>query len=279
MHATWGLLLFAATALTGAEAPESGARAFVLRGQDLIAHRTRVPIEVDGRLDEAAWAEAPVFTRFVESFPSEGRPADLRTEARILFDDEFIYFGVKCFDPDPSAITRQLGRRDSLPASDKVELALDSALDGRTAYHFTVNAAGVLHDELISADVGYDESWDAIWDGSAAPLPDGWSVEFAIPLRTLRFSAAQHQTWGISSARSAHPSRSAARPAVGSCATEPSCARTSSASRAISEPASSGASPFASMSSTPTKIRSSTSMPWATSRAAISTGPPSTCTS
>ena len=48
----------------------------------------------------------------MESFPQLGAPANPRTEARILFDDRFLYVSVTCFDPEPERIVRQLGRRD-----------------------------------------------------------------------------------------------------------------------------------------------------------------------
>jgi hypothetical protein len=157
--------------------------------------RTKARIKIDGRLDEAAWKDAPVFSRFVESFPKPGIPASFRTEARLLVDDEFIYVGVTCFDPEPNLIARQLGRRDSSPASDQVEVAIDSNGDKRTAYGFIVNAAGVLRDRLLFSDFNSTDTWDAVWDGAAQVTESGWIAEFAIPLRALRFSG--KKAWSI----------------------------------------------------------------------------------
>jgi hypothetical protein len=163
----------------------------------VVARRTPRPLQVDGRLHEAEWKEAPAFSAFVESFPQAGAPASFPTEVRILHDDHTLYVGVTCSDPQPDAIVRQLARRDSEPASDRVEIAIDSGAGGRTAYVFSVNAAGVLRDELLFADVNSTESWDAVWDAAAHVDGSGWSAEVAIPFRQLRFSDAPEHSWGF----------------------------------------------------------------------------------
>lgn len=166
-------------------------------GDAVVAARTPRPISLDGRLDEEEWAAAPAYSRFVESFPNPGLPASFRTEVRVLYDDAMLYVGVVCFDPQPRAIVRQLARRDTDTTADRVEVAIDSGGGGRTAYVFTVNAAGVLRDQLVYADVNTTDSWDAVWDAAVAGDARGWSVELAIPLRQLRFSSAPEQQWGF----------------------------------------------------------------------------------
>ncbi len=42
-----------------------------------------------------------------------GAPALQKTEAYMLYDDAYVYFGFRCFDSEPSQITAQLNRRDS----------------------------------------------------------------------------------------------------------------------------------------------------------------------
>jgi hypothetical protein len=163
----------------------------------VVARRTPGEVRVDGRLDEGEWKEAPGYSDFLESFPRPGVPASFRTEVRVLYDDTTLYVGITCFDPQPAAIVRQLARRDSDPISDRVEVAIDSGAGGRTAYVFSVNAAGVLRDELVFGDVNTTESWDAVWDAAVAIDGNGWSTELAIPFRQLRFSEAPEQRWGV----------------------------------------------------------------------------------
>lgn len=163
----------------------------------ITAQRTSDSIHLNGELTEGAWTTAPVYSDFVESFPSAGAKPSLRTEAKVLYDDEFLYFGITCFDPQPSLIQRQLGRRDSAPTSDALNIALDSNSDGRAAASFIVNAAGVLSDQLLFGDVNSTDSWDTVWDASVKVTDQGWVAEIAIPFRALRFPPVSEQNWGV----------------------------------------------------------------------------------
>lgn len=163
----------------------------------MMAHRTAEFVAIDGKLDEATWQEAEPFEDFVEGFPTPGRPPDFRTSVRVLFDDASLYVGLRCFDPHPELIVKNLGRRDTtLPNSDWVEIALDSNGDHRTAYDFIVNAAGVLRDQLLFGNVNATDTWDAVWDARVTVDGEGWTAEVKLPLRIFRFSA-DRSTWRI----------------------------------------------------------------------------------
>ncbi len=167
------------------------------RASDVAAARTHARIEIDGKLDDAAWSAAVPYTDFTETWPKEGARPSQKTEVRVLYDDSTLYVGIVCYDTDPALIVRALGRRDSTPTSDLLEVAIDSAYDRRSAYYFSVNAAGVLRDGLIFGDVNLVDTWDAVWNAAVASRPDGWSAELAIPLSILRFPAAKEQRWGF----------------------------------------------------------------------------------
>jgi hypothetical protein len=155
-------------------------------------------VTLDGRLDEAVWAMSEVATDFTQMRPNPGEASTQRTEAHILYDDDAIYVGFRCYDDDPDAIVRRLARRDDWNVSDKVVVSIDSYGDGRTAFTFGVNAAGVKYDFLIYNDTNEDFSWDAVWDVAVAPMEDGWTAEFRIPLSQLRFQTDEGlQAWGI----------------------------------------------------------------------------------
>lgn len=163
------------------------------------ARRATEKIHVDGALTEEAWAAAPAHDSFVETFPQDRAavPPEFRTVAKVLYDDEFLYVGIYSHDPEPSKVLRQLSRRDAIPNSDYVEVGIDSARQGNSGYAFVVNAAGVQKDLLLYGDVNATESWDAVWDGDARLVADGWTAELAIPLRVLRFSKKAEQVFGI----------------------------------------------------------------------------------
>lgn len=160
------------------------------------ASRSTGPIKVDGHLTDDAWQRAIPFTDFTESFPSPGAAPTMVTEARVLFDDHFIYVGVRCYDPQPQLIVRNLGRRDSTPTADLIEVAFNSSGDKRTAYSFSINAASVLRDRLFYGDTNSTDTWDATWDGAARIDSEGWTAEFAIPIRDLRISRSG-APWGF----------------------------------------------------------------------------------
>src|SRR4051812_14992683 len=62
-------------------------------GNHLIVHATRVtPLAIDGRLEDAAYAQVPPITEFFQQEPDAGAPVSERTEAWVLFDDNYIYF-------------------------------------------------------------------------------------------------------------------------------------------------------------------------------------------
>jgi uncharacterized protein DUF5916 len=160
------------------------------------AVRTREPIRIDGRLDERAWSDAPRFFALVQSFPNEGGTPTQRTEIRVLYDDANLYVGIICHDSEPARILRPMGRRDAAPYSDNVVVLVDAAHERRTAFAFSVSAAGVQGDGLYYEDDVYTKSWDAVWAGAASERADGWSAELAIPLGVLGVPA-DRGSWGF----------------------------------------------------------------------------------
>jgi Domain of unknown function (DUF5916)/Carbohydrate family 9 binding domain-like len=175
----------------------------VARADDAVAPvrahavRTAGAIVIDGRLDEAAWASAPVQGDFVQRFPSSGSTPSLATRFAVLYDDEAVVIGVWADDPRPDLIRALLTRRDIAAPADAVWVAIDSYHDRRTAYLFQLNAAGVQRDVLLFDDTSQDDTWDAVWTGNVATTATGWTAELRIPLNQLRFPRDDAQRWGF----------------------------------------------------------------------------------
>ncbi len=180
----------------------------------LEAHRVDAPIQIDGRLDEPAWQEAPVTGPFEQYEPIEGATPSQPSEVRVLYDENNLYIGAYLYDEAPNEITSALGRRDHYNRADWLLVSIDSYFDHKSAYTFGVNAAGVQFDAHqtggrggLSFGAGYgssggapqgmDESWDAIWYSAHRITARGWIVEMRIPYSMLRFSELDEQTWGI----------------------------------------------------------------------------------
>jgi uncharacterized protein DUF5916/cellulose/xylan binding protein with CBM9 domain len=152
-------------------------------------------IHLDGKLDEPAWAEAPVTDIFTQVDPLEGQPASQKTEVRVVYDDDALYVGARLHDT--GRITARLGRRDMpLGDSDWFGVMIDSYHDHRTAFGFDVNPAGVRRDEVKTIDQD-DNSWDPVWEVATSRDSVGWTAEYRIPFSQLRFGSAETQVWGI----------------------------------------------------------------------------------
>ncbi|MBI2620515.1 MAG: carbohydrate binding family 9 domain-containing protein [Ignavibacteriales bacterium] len=162
------------------------------------AVRTGVAPRIDGLLNEPEWQLARPVADFLQLDPQEGSPPSQPTEIRILFDNEALYIGARLFDDNPAGIVARLARRDDEVESDWISVRIDSYHDHQTAFEFTLNAAGVKTDILLYND-GREEdpSWDAVWDAEAVLTSNGWSAEFKIPFKVLRFSDDQSQEWGV----------------------------------------------------------------------------------
>jgi hypothetical protein len=171
-------------------APEPGSAATAVR------LRSEAP-RIDGRLDDPAWAVAQVLSDFVQRDPDEGMPASQRTEVRVIYTDEALYFGVRAFDTEAERISGRLTRRDEDSPSDWIGIGIDSYHDRRTAFVFWVNPVGVKRDVYLFNDTDSDDSWDAVWDVAATRDSEGWSAEFRIPFSQLRFAAADAHTFGL----------------------------------------------------------------------------------
>ena len=163
------------------------------------ALRVEGAIAVDGRLDEPEWARAEVARDFIQQQPSEGAPTTEPSEVRFLYDADMLYVGGTFHDTHPDGgITNELTRDFSARDGDLITLVLDTFRDQRNAFNFMINPAGALRDSQSYDDGRQNNSdWDGIWHVKTARFEGGWTMEMAIPFKTLRFSEREEQTWGL----------------------------------------------------------------------------------
>jgi hypothetical protein len=199
-------LLIVSLALVASSSPLS-AQSVTVTSPDgrrqLAAARVSEAVTIDGRLNEPAWSTAIPAAGFIQADPSEGEPATEDTEVRIVFDDDSLYIGVRCRDSDPSGIVVNEIRKDFAGhEQDTFEVLLDTFADRRNGFVFATNARGAKSDTQI-ANEGRDvnPNWDAVWWVEARLDADGWTAEFRIPFKTLRFQGGDAHTWGINFAR------------------------------------------------------------------------------
>ncbi|HEY0018954.1 MAG TPA: DUF5916 domain-containing protein [Longimicrobium sp.] len=196
-----GLMALAATPRAAAQTTAQPAAALTERlPSTLRAVRVQGEVRIDGRLDEAAWGQAVPAADFTQSYPQAGAAPTARTEARVLYDDESVYVGVRMLDAHPDSIAAPLARRDAAGVySDWLHVMFDSRHDRRSGFRFSVNPRGVQRDVYHYDDRNEDPSWDAVWTVATQIDSAGWTAEYRIPLSQLRFGgeAAESRTWGF----------------------------------------------------------------------------------
>ena len=183
-----------------------------LAGQDPIDYNTvrlsRVikavqidgPITMDGRLNEDVWAQAQPAKGFTQGGRSAhpGQPASQETEARFLYDSDNLYIGVICYENDVEhMIVNGLKRDFQSNVGDEIGIALDTLNDDRSGFFVSTNPAGAKRDLQISNDSQINQEWDGVWDVRVRVEQDRWIAEFIVPFKTLRFSDAPAQEWGL----------------------------------------------------------------------------------
>jgi hypothetical protein len=154
------------------------------------------PPVLDGRLDDAAWRLAPPTSAFTQKAPREGAPPTERTTVRVVYDAEALWVGIDC-QQQSAPIVARLTRRDREVEADWVSVAIDSRRDGKSAFVFEVNAGGALLDAVRYNDTDFSADWDENWDARVRAHAGGWSAEFRIPFRILRYEARPEQSWGF----------------------------------------------------------------------------------
>ena len=122
-------------------------------------------IKLDGKLEESVWNEEATAVQLVQQSPNPRAPSPYRTSVRTIVQDNRLYFGFECIDPDPAAVAIHTMRRDGdVEGDDTVAVVLDTYGDHRTGYYFRINAAGARVDGLIAGSERPSLDWDGIWD-------------------------------------------------------------------------------------------------------------------
>ena len=215
-------LTFLAVAAVATAQPRPGGQAAQANAHRAVATKVAESPTVDGVLDDAAWAQARVVDTFTQIEPAEGQPASERTEVRMIFTGATLYVGVQLFDSDPTKIVTTDSRRDSaLSGQDSFQMIFDTYHDKQNGFIFGTNAAGIQYDAQVrnegetlrggpptglaggnssGAGAGINTNWDGSWMVKTARNDKGWSAEFAIPMKTLRYGPPP-QTWGVNFSR------------------------------------------------------------------------------
>ena len=163
--------------------------------------RTSNPIQIDGNLDEDAWASAKVISPFYNKWPSDTGYARVQTEVRILFNEQYLYVAAKNYQKREDLIIQTL-KRDQLDAfwsSEAFSVVLDPINQHTNGFLFGVNAAGAQLEgaiNLIGTWARLNENWDNKWFSATKISDEYWTAEIAIPFTALRFKSTTAD-WGL----------------------------------------------------------------------------------
>lgn len=164
--------------------------------------KSPVSITVDGRLDEAAWAEADVAVDFTQQFPVDTVLADALTEVRLTFDDRFLYVGIVCWQARTDYTVPSLKRDFPNGTSDVVNVLISPPRDGLNGFLFSVSPLNVQREALVDNGATLSLDWDNRWNSAVTNHDDYWVAEIAIPFKTLRYSRTEGpNTWNVNFVR------------------------------------------------------------------------------
>ena len=169
---------------------------------------------IDGDvLNEALWEQVYTIRDLKQIKPNYGTPASEKTAIKIAYTSKTLYVAVVCFDTSPEKIVVSDSRRDAdLNDDDSFLFIIDTYNDQQNGFLFGTNADGMEYDAQIDNEGegnfsanrqqggvvgGTNINWDASWEVKTKKGDFGWSAEFAIPLRSIRFNGGNNKTWGV----------------------------------------------------------------------------------
>jgi hypothetical protein len=197
---TLALMLGAAAA----GAAPSGAKPPAVK-EALQIPRLSHPPKIDGVLDNPIWeTEALKIENFVQLSPKENGVPTEKTVAYLAYDDKNLYVAFRAFDSQAPKIRCSITKRDGCLEDDWVMFMLDTFNEKRRAFTFAINPAGVQMDFIRVEEGGndnMDDSWDAVFFSDGKIDAGGYTVEAAIPFKSLRFPNEDLKTWNLVLAR------------------------------------------------------------------------------
>ncbi|MBA4853972.1 carbohydrate binding family 9 domain-containing protein [Emticicia sp. BO119] len=197
LYATIGAILCVLSSLSAQDNKTSNEEKYSIH-----IKKSAAPIKLDGLLDEEIWKTADVAKDFFLNRPYDSSFAQLQTEVRLAFDDNFLYVGAICYQPRSTYTIASLKRDFEPGTSDVFVVNLDTFKDRLNAFQFVTNPYGVQREGLIYNGGEISNYWDNKWYLHVKNYEEYWVVEMAIPFKTIRYKVIDEQnTWRINFTR------------------------------------------------------------------------------
>ena len=167
------------------------------------AVRVDEPLRIDGRLDETVYTRVRAISDFIQNDPAEGEPATERTEVWVLFDSDNVYVVARCWETRPDRIVASEMRRDNnrIVRDDNFAWSFDTFYDRRNVVLFEVSAVGGRLDAQLTNESQINIDWNPVWEVVVGRFDGGWTMEAALPFKSLRYRGAGPQVWGFQARR------------------------------------------------------------------------------
>lgn len=157
--------------------------------------KTNKPIKIDGKLNEDVWSDAQTTTPFWKKFPNDdGRPTR-QTEVKVTYDNKFLYIGITAYDSG-KLFAQTLKRDFGHDGNDGIGIVLDPNNQHINGFFFVVSAFNGQSEDQLPLNSDGSWSWDNKWYSATKVYKDRWTVEVAIPFKTIRYTA-DKLVWGI----------------------------------------------------------------------------------
>ena len=164
------------------------------------AIRLASPLRVDGKLDEEIYQRERPFGGFIQVTPKYGAPQTERSDVWVMYDSDYMYVACRCWDsaPPDEWIVNEL-RRDTngLRQNDHIGAMFDTFYDRRSGFGFYTNPLGARADYSIVDEGAPNTDWNPVWESKTGRFEGGWTVEMAIPFKSLRYRSGPDQVWGF----------------------------------------------------------------------------------
>ena len=169
---------------------------------ELHIDKTDAKITIDGRLDEPIWSSVAVAKNFQMIQPSDGKAATQHSEARMCFDDHYIYMSIIFFNNSVQGdYNVESYKRDfSFNKNDNFIMAFDPFNNLTTGFTFGLNAYGAQWDGTLYNGGRADLNWDTKWISEVSFDANKWICEIAIPFKSIRYNE-KAKSWGINFSR------------------------------------------------------------------------------
>ena len=166
--------------------------------------KAAAPIKLDGKLDEAVWSECSAISRFYVFGTSNVQ--EVPTDMYMAYDNENLYLGVRCYEPEIDKISRKETKHDSpVWCDDSVELFI--AAPNNNALQLIFNTVGGHFDGELHQRVPGDP-WRCLgernysWQSKAVVEKDCWTAEMILPFKELNIAPKAGQKWRVNLVRS-----------------------------------------------------------------------------